>query len=411
MPVEQSETTERVASTSGLSAYRETMRAPGAWPIAFGSLLARLPNGMGAVVLILFAHEATGSFASAGLVAGAFTLGLGATGPLLARRIDRNGSRKVLLAGGLIGSAGFVAVYLLGTAGAGPLAIAGAAAISGGAIPPINGVMRRRWATLVESDRLPTAYAVESILVEIVFIAGPALAGVLAAALGAGDALLVAAGIGVIGAFWFAPRAGISPDGSGPVGEHHWAGALRSRTVRVLLAAGIPMGAGIGVLDVVLPAFGAAHGNAALGGPFAAALAFGSLLGGIALGGRPDSFGPPGRAMLWLALLQGLTCIPILLCGGVAEMFFAAAVAGLCWAPLVTARNRLVQLAADPLTVTEAFTWVGLSGYVGASMASALTGPLVNAHGWRAGAVLACLVPVLGGLVGLFGGAARTSPP
>ena len=60
-------------------------------PLLFAALLARMPIGMGAVGLILFIHGETGSFGSAGVVTGAFTIGIGITGPLLARQIDRRG--------------------------------------------------------------------------------------------------------------------------------------------------------------------------------------------------------------------------------------------------------------------------------------------------------------------------------
>ena len=36
---------------------------------------------------------------------------------------------------------------------------------------------------------------------------------------------------------------------------------LRSPTLRVLVFVGLPLGAGFGALDVMLPAFGAAHGR------------------------------------------------------------------------------------------------------------------------------------------------------
>ena len=77
----------------------------------------------------------------------------------------------------------------------------------------------------------------------------------------------------------------------------------------MLVFAGLPLGAGFGALDVMLPAFGAAHGASALGGPLTAVLAGGSLLGGIAYGLRPPISGRRARAIVILgALLSSPTC-------------------------------------------------------------------------------------------------------
>jgi hypothetical protein len=404
MAADNSATPEHSAPATGLAAYREVMRTPGAWPIAVASLVARMPNAMTGVALVLFLHEETGSFASAGLVTGALVVGMGGTGPLLARQIDRRGAPMVLLAGGLLASAALVAIVVLGRAGAGPGDLAGLAVVAGAAMPPIGSVARRRWAGLVPAERLPTAYAVEAILLEAIFIAGPALAGLLAGTLGAGDALLVAAGIGVVGSVWIAAlvRSLGSPGAAHPP-ERHPAGALRFPLVRLLIATGLLMGASVGALEIALPAFGAAHGNAALGGPYGAAMGVGSLVCGAIYGARSGSFGTPGRSLITLTVLQGLTCLPMLLVDGTAAMFPAALLAGAFWAPMNTVRSRLIQARVEGSAVIEAFTWDGLAETAGASISLAVVGPLIASQGWRAGVVVACAVPFLGALVAFLG--------
>jgi hypothetical protein len=405
MPADNSDATAaNGAPASGLAAFREVMRTPGAWPIAIASLVARMPNAMSSIGLVLFLHEETGSFASAGLVTGAMVLGMGGTGPLFARLIDRRGAAPAILGGGLTAAATLAAIYVLGTAGAGLGVLAALAFVSGAAMPPIGSVARRRWAGLVPVDRLPAAYAVEAILLEITFISGPALAGLLAGTIGAGDALLVAAGIGAVGTVWISTLVG--PLGAPAPGERrdrHWAGALRFPLVRLLIATGLLMGGGIGALEIALPAFGAAHGNAALGGPLGAVMGVGSMLCVVAYGARSGALGPPGRALVWLMVLQGVTCFPMLAIDGTAAMFPAALLAGAFWAPMNTVRSRLIQARVDRAEAIEAFTWDGLAEVVGASVAIAAVGPLVNSQGWRAAVVVACAVPLLGAVVAFLG--------
>ncbi|MBN9621774.1 MAG: MFS transporter, partial [Actinobacteria bacterium] len=99
-----------VEHSRGLAAYRKVFAAPRVRPLILTGVLARMPIGMGAVGLILFIHGETGSFGSAGIVTGAFTIGIGVTGPILARLIDRRGTRPVLVPGALVTAAGLVVV-------------------------------------------------------------------------------------------------------------------------------------------------------------------------------------------------------------------------------------------------------------------------------------------------------------
>ncbi|HTT93656.1 MAG TPA: MFS transporter [Solirubrobacterales bacterium] len=375
-----------------MAAYRNVFVAPLVRPLILAGVLARMPIGMGAVGLILFVHGETGSFGSAGIVTGAFTIGIGITGPILARLIDRRGTRPVIVPAALVTAAGLVAVVLLGEAGAGTVPLVVAAAIAGAGTPPVGGVLRQQWPQLVPPRDLEAAYALDAVSIEVIFVSGPLLAGLLAATAAPAVGLLVAAGLGAAGTIAF-DRLLAVPPGSDPDAERHWLGAMRSPTLAVLVFAGLPLGACFGALDVTLPAFGAHYSTSALGGPLTAALAFGSMLGGIAYGARPAIFGPPGRAVVKLGALMVLSCLPLAFATAVPEMFLFAALAGLCVAPQINVRNNLATTTLAAGTAAEAFTWLSLASTVGASAGAAAVGPLVEAQGWRAGAICAALLP------------------
>ncbi|HKZ12918.1 MAG TPA: MFS transporter [Solirubrobacterales bacterium] len=375
-----------------MARYRHVFAAPLVRPLLFTALLARMPIGMGAVGLIFFVHGETGSFGSAGIVTGAFTIGIGVTGPILARLIDRHGTRSVLIPGALVTATGLVVVVLLGREGAGTVPLVVAAAIAGAGTPPVGGVLRQHWPRLVPARELETAYALDAVSMELIFVSGPLLAGILAATAGPAVGLLVAAGFGATGTIAF-DRLLTLPPGSDPAAERHWLGAMRSPTLAVLVFAGLPLGACFGALDVTMPAFGAHYASSALGGPLTAALACGSAIGGIAYGARPTVFGPPQHAVVKLGALMVLSCLPLAFATAVPEMFVFAALSGICIAPQITVRNNLATTSLAAGTVTEAFTWLALASTVGASAGAAAVGPLVQAHGWRAGAICAALLP------------------
>lgn len=387
-----------VQPSQGLAAYRRVLAAPHVRPLVTFALLARMPIGMGAVAIILFIHGQTGSFGIAGGVAGAYTIGLGITGPSVARFIDRHGSRFVIVPGALLVMAAMLALVALGEAGAGTVPLVAAGFLAGAGSTPVGGIFRQRWPELVDPAELPTAYALDAVMMEVVFVSGPLLAGILAAMAGAAEGLIVAGILGIVGSVGFGRLSTVRPGGN-PGAERHWLGALVSPHLRLLVLSDLPLAGTFGALDVMLPAFGAHHGAAALGGPFAAALAFGSGVGGIAYGARPAIFGPPRRSLVVLGALMVLTCLPLPIATGVPEMFVFAALAGITLAPQITVRNQVIQSTLVQGTATEAFTWMALATTIGASVGSALVGPLVEAAGWRAGAIVAVVLPAVATLI------------
>ncbi|MBS1893515.1 MAG: MFS transporter [Actinobacteria bacterium] len=370
------------------------LRDPRFAALAAASILARLPIGMGAVALVIFIHSCTGSFGIAGAGAGAFTLGFGLAGPFLGRLVDRRGTRAVLFPTTVLSAASLVTVVLLGDAGAGAGPLIAAAALTGATAPPVSGILRRAWPALVGPREITAAYLLDAILVEVVFIVGPLLTGLLAATVGPSAPPLLAAVLGLLGALWFqaVPEiAGLAPE---PRHEHEPTGALASPTIRLLAFGGVAVGAGFGALDVALPAFGVAHGSAGLGGVFIAALGAGSILGALLYGRAPDRLGDLRRSTLSLAAIQPLVGAPLLFSPSVWLSVPLAMLAGSYAAPTFTVRNRVATLTLIAGTGTETFTLLLMSVMVGQSGGSALAGPLVAGGGWRLGASLAVAVPL-----------------
>jgi MFS family permease len=377
-------------------AYRRIFTSPHVLSLAVSSVVARLPVGMTALAFVIFVHDHTGSFGAAGLVAGAGTIGLAATAPVLGRMVDRRGPRPVLVPAVALSSAALVAAVVLGEAGAGTAPLVVLAALSGAAMPPIGGLLRHLWPDVVAEELLVNAYVVDSILIEAVFITGPLLTGLLVAVFDPGVALLAAAALALVGTLWFVAIPALGAIEPTPPHQHTRAGALASPIIRLLVFTGFPVGSTFGALDVALPAFGVSHGSAALGGPFGASLALGSALGALVYGSAPERFGTPAQVSVRLAVFQPLVCLPLLLAPSVGVMLALGVLCGTFIAPTITARTQIAQVAMPPGTGTEVFTWLSLSIMVGASAGSAIAGPVVQAGGWRAGVALAAALPALG---------------
>ena len=381
-----------------MNRFAEVLRAPHVTPLLVAVVLARLPIGLNGLAVLLYVRETRDSFAIAGAVVGGLSLGAGISAPVLGRAIDRLGARRVLVPSALGHAAALAALYLAAEADAPGAALVACGFAAGFALPPTSAVLRGLWPQLLGDSRdlLPTAFALDTVMIEFVFIVGPLVAGVLAATVGPEVALGVSAVCGVAGTFGFL-RGPVrdEPSGERPAGRF---GALASPGIRTLVASMLPVGAAFGALEVSLPAFADSEGEAALGGVLIAVWSAGSLVGGLLYGARARRR-PLEQVHLALALALPFGLLPILAAPSVAVMAVLVIPAGLCIAPLIATRNELVGNVAVAGARTESYTWPVTALVGGISLGSALAGWLVESGGWQEGALLGCGAAALGALV------------
>jgi MFS family permease len=320
------------------------------------------------------------------VLTGFYTAGFALAGPFLGRAVDRRGPRPVLAPAAVVCALALLAIVALGESSAGTVPLALACAIAGAGVPPVSGVLRRTWPTLVPRQDLTHAYLFDSVLIEIVFVCGPLLTGVLSAVIGPAAPLFAAAGFVLVGTAWFLLVPMVRADRPAPAEHHTRTGALASPVIRF-----------------VILTFGADHGSTALGGLFVASISLGSMLGAFVFGVVGPRFGNLRQAGLKLAVLQPLVIVPVLLAPDSIVLAFLAVLAGTFIAPMVTVRSRVAELTMPPGTGTETFTWLLLAVMGGVSASAALAGPLVEAGGWRLGVVLAVAIP-LAALPAIFAG-------
>jgi MFS family permease len=132
-----------------------------------------------------------------------------------------------------------------------------------------------------------------------------------------------------------------------------------------------------GAAQVAIPAFADEHGAAWASGLVLAAIAAGSIAGGL-------RFHPPrDRYPLLLALAAAgpgvLALAPSLLVMGALGLMI-----GLVLAPAFAAGFSLVSRLAPAGAVTEAFAWTSTTLVVGLAVGNAMTGALVEAASPRA---------------------------
>ena len=82
--------------------YRSVLSVPGCARVLTTALVARLPQGMTSLGLLLLIRSHTGSYTAAGVAVGAYDFATAAGAPLVGRLVDRFGRRRVLGPGAIL---------------------------------------------------------------------------------------------------------------------------------------------------------------------------------------------------------------------------------------------------------------------------------------------------------------------
>jgi MFS family permease len=364
------------------------------------SALGSMPIGMFGLAILLLARDATGSFASAGVVVGAFGF-VNAFGAVAQGRLmDRLGQGNVLRAAALVHALGLTALVVAAEAGASTLVLAVAAAVGGSSLPQLPAAMRSLWGMLVDDAELrQTAYALISIVFEVSVIGAPALVAGIVALTSPAVAVLVGGGACAVAAVGFS-LTGASRRWRGEPHEVGWLGPLESRGMRVVVGALGTFGAAIGLIQVALPAFMAERGSAAAAGFLFAALSAGSVTGGLIYGARSWPGDLPARLV---AMMAGLALGWAALALAHAPVVLAAmlAVVGLLLAPTTVVGSALLDRVAPRGTATEAFGVMVMGIVAGNALGNALGGQLVDGPGFEATVLAAGSVAAGGALIAL----------
>jgi MFS family permease len=361
--------------------YRDFLRLPHAARLLAGTLLGRLPNGMGALAIVLFTREHGGGYSLGGGLSAIWVVSMALGQPTLGRAMDRFGQPRILFTSALAAAAGFA---LLAVTGLDPLPVAiGAVVVAGFATPPLEAGLRALWpAVLPTQGQVRTAYAVDAAAQEMIFTVGPLL--VVAAAVVSTEAALIITGLLGVAGTVVVTSSRPSQDWRGEPREAHWAGPLRSSGLRVLLATLVCVGVALGAISVAVVTYADARGIAAASGVLLAANAGGALCGGFVHGARNG-----GRArfpLLVTCLAAGY--LPLAVAPVFPLMILLAFLAGVSLAPTLATAFTLVDALAPRGTVTEAFAWLVTAMALGAATGSALAGVAGDAAG--AHAAFAC---------------------
>ncbi|MBT9606902.1 MFS transporter [Microbacterium sp.] len=367
------------AEATGIRAYGQVLRLPGARSFVAAGILARFPRATLSLGIILLVSAATGSFGSAGVVVAPLVVGMAIAAPLWSSRMDRHGQARVILIslGCLVLSASALLALVL--TGAPFWTWLVAAFATGAATPDLTSAVRARWTVLApESQRTP-ALALETIADQMVFIAGPPAITAVAAAIDPAVAMLGSLVLGLLGGVWLASQRGTEPARTDTAGRPRFVWPPAG-VVPVALAC-IALGGVFGAFDVTLVGWAEVGGRPWLAGPAFSALAVAIAVGSVITGARAWRLSPIAR-YIGFAALAAVVALALPVAQGSAPVLFGVIlVLGLAVSPVMVSGILVASARAPEGRVTETLAYPTAAMSLGVPIGGVIAGSTLDATG------------------------------
>jgi MFS family permease len=400
-------------SASNRNPYLELLRIPGALAFSSAGFVGRMSMSMYGLGTVLLIALLTGHYGQAGTVAAAGSVGYAVLSPIIATRADRLGQRPVLVvqtAVFAIGSAVFISCAEL-KAPFWTLLVTGL--LAGASMPSVGTMVRARWSTLADGDPklLHTAFALESVNDEFIFVIGPALVTLLATQLSPASGIGTACLLCVVGTSVFAAQRGtqplVSPGIAGSARVREPAArisrpSLAAVGLLTLAPAFLLLGAMFSGIDLSIVAFATELGHRPLAGLIIATYAFGSAVGGLWYGSRHWR-APLGQRFVMAAALTVAGVSTFWAAPGLLALAAVGFFAGLAISPMLMTGYAILERQAPPHRRTEAMAWLSSTISVGVALGSAFSGHIVDARGARWSFAFAASCGALGVLTCVIG--------
>jgi MFS family permease len=337
-----------------LDSYRRVFAHRGALAFSATGIVARLPMSMMTLGIVILVSSLSGSYTLAGQVSAAYVIGNAVVAVWHGRLADRFGQTVILYADAVLFA---LATGMLVRAATGEWSSPWPhlfAALSGAAMPQVGSMVRARWANLVAEQDRHTAFAVEAVGDEMVFVAGPALVTFLSTLYAPQTGLIVALVIGTAGTLLLALQRRTAPPAH-PVADRSpdplpWAAVLP-----IALAA-VALGSLFGGLEVATVAVAQDEGHKAVSGLLLAIFSAGSMVSGLVSGAIGWKVADLRRFRTGIAILAAamflLPFLDRLVVLGVV-LFFV----GLTLAPTLIAAISLLEASTPRSRLTEAMAF------------------------------------------------------
>ena len=374
--------------------YRRILTVPGSLRFSASGLVARLPISMVGLGIVLLVASTTGSYGVAGAVSAVYVVAGAAFAIVQGRLLDRLGQARVLVPVVVVFSV-MITLLVVSVQSDWPRASSYVfAAVGGAALPAAGSCVRARWSHALRGRPadVQTAFALEAVVDESVFMLGPILVTVLATAIHPVAGLATAVISGLVGTLLLATQRSTEPPVRPSARTAGHRTRLPWRTLVPLMVVMFALGSLFGGAEVVTVAFAEERGTKAYAGPLLAVWALGSLLAGLLTGALHLRRTSADRLRLG-ALGMCLTMAPLAFIDSVLLMGVALLLGGVAIAPTLIAATSLVEESVPSARLTEGMSLLHTGVVAGVALGAALAGVVID----RAGASPAYFVTLAAG--------------
>ena len=369
--------------------FLEVLARPGALRFSAASFVGRMPMSMFGLGTILLIASVTGRYGLAGIVAAAGSVGYAVCAPQAARLADRFGQARVLRPQAAFFAAATVALIGCAQWRAPTWALLLTGGLAGASMPTLGSMVRARWSTLLgDSPLLHSAFSLESVADEVIFVIGPALVTVLATEVYPASGVAVAMTACVIGTLLLAAQRSTEPPPHRAVPPPQTAAPRRIQLPAPGLVTLAPvylfLGAMFATIDLSTVDFAQEHGHKPLAGFILGSYAAGSAVGGLWYGSRTWRAPAHRRFAITLCLVWAGTAT-FWAMPGLAVLALVIFFCGIAISPTLIAGFSLIDQQATAGRRTEGLTWLTSAISVGVAAGSAAAGHLIDRGGARWG--------------------------
>lgn len=379
-----------------LTPYLRIFRVPGSRSFVAAGFIARLSMSMINLATVLMISQKTGQYAIAGLLVAVSSLIFAFASPRWSGLADRRGQSWVLRHATptyLLALASFV---LLVQIDAPEWTWFVAVGISSLMSIQSGSMVRRRWHYLLgdDKDALHTAWSLESVLDEVVFIVGPVLATLLATQIHPAAGLLAVIVFVATGSIWLHSLKSSEPTTQRREEDHGPASLLRIPGMPAVIAAFFFLGGYFVAIELLTIAFVADVGHRSLTGLVLAVWALGSGISGVIFGAIKWRNAPTDR-LTYSTLALALLTLPLLIVDSLWSFTIVLFVSGWTIAPSLVSGYSIVERLVIDSRVTEAISWSITGLVIGSAGMAAIAGRVIDLWGAERSFFLAVAPPVL----------------
>ncbi len=380
-----------------IAPYINIYRTKGAFKFSLAAFIARMPISMMSIAIVFVIVAKTDSYALAGTFTAIGALMAALVVPFWSRAADRYGQGRILSIAvpiHIIALLGFLTVIRLDAPRWSWFVLL---IIFEGVFVGTGQMVRRRWSHVLNGDSklMNTAYSVESLLDEIVFMLGPIITTLCATNVGPYAGVLAAAVFLSIGSVLFIAQKGTEPTPHPKIKGVKHKNPIFTLEVQAIFLPFIFTGASFAAIGLIVVAYADQYGAKSQTGLLYAIWALGSLIAAFINGAQHWKISAKSRYIFFTIALAIFT-LPLLLAaklfpGNLLMLSIALFLNGIFIAPLIVAGYTAAENLVEENQVTETLAWI-LSGLIlGGALPGAITGHIID----TTGAQTAFIVPVI----------------